>query len=91
MEKIAELATHDEGQKFRVLEETSGKVTQLDCHAEVVDLFSEKCYALGKVCKHALLNYHIKSTVYSVLTMWLANQMFLIYMISQSDAFNLHE
>lgn len=49
VEKIAELATHDEGQKFRVLEGTSGKVTQLDCHAEVVDLFSEKCYALGKV------------------------------------------
>jgi hypothetical protein len=49
VERIAELATHDEGQKFRVLEDTSGKVTQLDCHAEVVDAFSEKCFALGKV------------------------------------------
>ena len=50
MEKIAELAAQDEGQQFRVLEGTSGKVTQLDCHAEVVDAFSEKCFALGKVC-----------------------------------------
>ena len=51
MEKIAELATHDEGQKSRVLEETSGKVTQLDCHADVVDAFNDKCFALGQVCR----------------------------------------
>ena len=50
VERIAELAAQDEGQQFRVLEGTSGKVTQLDCHAEVVDAFSEKCFALGKVC-----------------------------------------
>ena len=50
VERIAEIATHDEGQRFRVLEGTYGKVTQLDCHNEVVHAFSEKCFALGKVC-----------------------------------------
>ncbi|XP_028398657.1 legumain-like [Dendronephthya gigantea] len=48
VEKIAEVATHGEEQKFRVLEGSSGKVTELDCHAEVVDAFHEKCFALGK-------------------------------------------
>ena len=48
VERIAEMATHDEGQRFRVLEGTSGKVTQLDCHHEVVHAFSDTCFALGK-------------------------------------------
>ena len=50
VERIAEMATHDEGQRFRVLEDTTGKVTELDCHKEVVHAFSEKCFPLGKVC-----------------------------------------